>query len=173
MTPAGHLAVSYSLGKFSKRLVIPALLIGGLAPDIDFILLPFKFFNRYHRVITHNLLFILFVAFIILLFFKKQDKLRVFFSAFIGGLVHLSIDSVLDNNPANGIGIAWFWPFVKDIYAPFNLISPDKFVAEGWNNLHAMVKGYFRLLLIEIPFILLALFLFTKDKLKNVIKKGS
>lgn len=171
MTPAGHLAISYTLGKTSKKIVLPAIIIGGLSPDIDFILLPFKFFNHYHRVITHNILFILFFSFLLLLLFKKQPKLPVFLSAFIGGLIHLFIDSVLDNNPSNGIGIAWLWPFIRNIYAPFNLISPDKYVDNGWSNLNEMVRDSLKLIIIEIPFILLALFLFYKNKLNDAFKR--
>lgn len=54
-----------------------ALIIGGLLPDIDFLFLFFKWFNQAHRVVTHNIFFILLASLIAVLFANKGSKQSV------------------------------------------------------------------------------------------------
>ena len=64
MTPLGHAAVAYASSAVPlragpvSRLAVAALVIGGVLPDIDFLLFWAPNFNELHRVVTHNLLFV-------------------------------------------------------------------------------------------------------------------
>src|SRR5215471_10447848 len=102
MTPVGHAAVSFLAGKYF-RLSMTALIVGGIAPDLDFLLLPFAGFNMWHRVITHNVFFVLVVAGLLACAAGKE-RARVALAAVFGGGLHLLVDSMLDSNPSNGIG---------------------------------------------------------------------
>src|SRR5262245_41313183 len=81
MTPSVHAAVSF-LAARGLRLSLPALVIGGLAPDVDFVLLPFAGFNTWHRVLTHNIFFVLVLAAALALFSGK-NRGRYFAAALI------------------------------------------------------------------------------------------
>jgi membrane-bound metal-dependent hydrolase YbcI (DUF457 family) len=59
MTPVGHLSVSYISGKSWGKLSLPAIIIGGVLPDADFLLIFLEWFNQIHRVITHNLFLVM------------------------------------------------------------------------------------------------------------------
>ncbi len=168
MTPFGHIATSYLIGKSHKYFIISAIILGGLAPDLDLILIPFKIFNEYHRVLTHNILFVSIFSFMLILFDNKNRSWLVLLSALIGGLFHLFIDSILDNNPSNGIGVAWFWPFSDVVLSPFNLISEKHYQPEGWDNFWQMAKNSLHILYFEIPIILGGLFVFFKLKKKTI-----
>ena len=168
MTPLGHLATSYLIGKSNKKIVISSIILGGLAPDLDLILIPFKHYNDYHRILTHNLLFVLGFSFILVIINKKHNGWLVLLSSIIGGLLHLFIDSIIDNNPSNGIGIAWLWPFSDRVLSPFNLISEKYYKLEGWDNFWKMAKHSLRILYFEIPFILISIIIIVTN---NLIKK--
>ncbi|MCA9706889.1 MAG: metal-dependent hydrolase [Myxococcales bacterium] len=65
MTPLGHAAFSYGVGRGSRRwipLSLAGVIVGGVLPDVDFVLLWAPQFNAWHRVITHNLLVCLLAA---------------------------------------------------------------------------------------------------------------
>ena len=111
MTPIGHLAVSYISGKSIKNISLPAIIIGGVLPDIDFLFILFDWFNQYHRVITHNLFFIILAAFTGAVLVSGNQRKIVAVSILLGGISHLLIDSCMDANPTNGTGIALLWPF--------------------------------------------------------------
>jgi membrane-bound metal-dependent hydrolase YbcI (DUF457 family) len=136
---------------------LPHLVVGGLAPDIDFLLLPLAAFNTLHRSLTHNLFFVVVTA-LLLALFSKSGLSKVFMSALLGGLGHLLVDSVFDSNPGNGVGVAVFWPFSGVFFSPFNL-TPG--VCPGWSTPIAAVRCNASLLFWEAPFYLSAFLLWT------------
>ena len=165
MTPAGHLSISYISGRSIKSISISAVLIGAVLPDLDFIFIFFEWFNQVHRVITHNILFICLVSIAGLLLAPTGRKGAVGMGLFIGGIMHLFVDSVMDNNPSNGVGIALFWPFSNEFFSPFNVLEVQhKF---GWDEPFKMLRSLVPTMLYELPFYLAALFLFFREKMKR------
>jgi membrane-bound metal-dependent hydrolase YbcI (DUF457 family) len=162
MTPAGHLSVSYISGRLLNRAYLLPVIIGGLLPDIDFFFIFFKWFNQVHRIITHNLLFIIFVALIGSLFVRK-DRVTVALSLLLGGFLHLLIDSCMDNNPSNGIGIALLWPFYGELFSPFNVFH-DARINFGWDEPVRMFKAILPLMIYEAFLYIIAIALFLKRK---------
>ena len=154
MTPLGHLAVSYSAGQVQRR-ALPFVIVGGLAPDLDFLLLGAPGFNALHRTLTHNLFFVGVVAAACALFagLTKGSKRAAFFGALWGGLGHLLIDAVLDSNPSNGVGVAALWPLSERFFSPLNL-APQ--TCPGWETPVAAVFCNLPLILWELPCYLLA-----------------
>ena len=116
MSPPGHAAVSYLLGRGAPWLSLPAVMVGGLLPDIDFLLLPFPWFNQIHRVATHNLWFVLIGACVGAGISQGRRRGPVFGGMLLGGLLHLLVDATMDSNPTNGIGVALFWPLSDRCY---------------------------------------------------------
>ena len=164
MTPLGHISVSFLSGSCFirnsyKDTVLPALIIGGVLPDMDFLFILFDWFNKAHRVISHNMLFIVLVALIGSVIAGSEHKKIVAISLFAGGLLHLAIDSCLDNNPTNGIGIAFFWPFSDILFSPFNLLKENE-AGIGWDQPLKMVRFMIPLILYEVPLYFLAGLLF-------------
>jgi membrane-bound metal-dependent hydrolase YbcI (DUF457 family) len=163
MTPFGHASVSFIAGsclhrKSYRDTALAALVIGGIVPDMDFLLLMFDWFNRVHRVISHNLLFIVSSALIGAVLSGKGNKKIVAFSLLAGGLLHLAIDSCMDNNPTNGIGIALLWPFRDTLFSPFNLLKLNE-AGIGWDQPLRMGMLMMPLLLYEVPLYITAAFL--------------
>jgi len=161
MTPLGHISSSYIAGAYFRRnaagqAALPALIIGGVLPDMDFLFFLFDWFNRVHRVITHNLLFVVSAALIGMVFFGKESRKTAALCLAAGGLLHLAIDACMDNNPTNGIGIAFLWPFSDGFYSPFNLLTPNT-RGIGWDQPFRMVRLMMPLLLYEVPLYVLAL----------------
>lgn len=130
MTPVGHASVSYLLGHGIPWLPMGAVVIGGLAPDIDYILYLYPWFPSIHRVLTHNILFVLAISLPALFLAGPGTRLRIASGLFIGGMLHLLADACLDNNPSNGIGVAILWPFSNVFFSPFNLLDPT--VTSSW-----------------------------------------
>lgn len=159
MTPLGHLAVSYSVGKLPLsrplRVSLPYLVLGGVTPDIDFLLLPFSSFNTLHRSLTHNLFFVVATA-LLFAFFSRSASASVFFSVLLGGFGHLLIDSLFDSNPSNGVGVALFWPLSEGFFSPSNL-TPS--VCPSWSEFLAAARCNASLIFWEVPFYLSALLL--------------
>ena len=182
MTPLGHLAVSYSLAKGTvarstpHAAALPALIGGGLAPDVDFLLLGLPNFNALHRSLTHNLFFVLAVAGLcaLLVFLRRGVLLRqgtssgrkggsvttnqavslaVFLAAVTGGFAHLFLDAILDSNASNGVGVAALWPLSEAFFSPFNLAQQR---CSGWENPLDATLCNLPLILYEVPFYLLA-----------------
>ena len=170
MTPLGHLAVSYSLAKGvpAHASVLPyttSIVVGGLAPDIDFLLLGLPSFNTLHRSLTHNLFFVLAVAALCVLFVHLRrgrwgaDAVNAVFSGAIflsvvtGGLSHLFVDAILDSNASNGVGVAALWPLSGRFFSPFNLAQIG---CPGWQEPFAAVRCNAPLVLWEVPFYLFA-----------------
>lgn len=149
MTPAGHIAISYLTGRTFKQLHLPAIIIGGWLPDLDFLLLPFSGFNQWHRTLTHNLLF-LGLAACLSLVSRHTRYSRVFLSLLLGGVLHLFFDSCLDTNPSNGIGVALFWPFSAQYFSPFNLLSPAANHL-NWMTPLAFIRSSWPVIFVELP----------------------
>lgn len=166
MTPLGHLTVTYVTGKSVRNISLTALMIGGILPDIDFLFLFFEWFNQVHRVVTHNLFFILLASLIAALFADKDRKQVVGLSLFLGGVLHLTIDSFMDNNPTNGMGIALLWPLSDNFFSPFNLLHVSS-NTHGWNKPSTMIRTLIPGLLYEVPFYIVSVFLFLKKRSYN------
>ena len=166
MTPAGHLSVSYISGRLSKNIYLLPFIVGGLLPDIDFLFIFFKWFNQAHRVISHNLLFIFIVALSGSFLSSYKSRKIVALSLFLGGFLHLMIDSCMDNNSSNGIGIAIFWPFHDKFFSPFNIYHAAS-ADFGWNEPIRMFKALAPLMIYEIAFYILAIFILIKQKAKQ------
>lgn len=171
MTPIGHLSISYILGKSSRKICLTAFIIGGIVPDIEFFFVFFEFFNRIHRVVMHNLFFIVAVSIVLTPLAVKGRKRAVAVSLFLGGLLHLLVDSCMDNNPSNGIGIAVLWPLSRDFFSPFNLFGLVE-IESGWSNPAEMIKHGITMLLWEAPLYLLTAFIFLRQK-KVLFPRGS
>ena len=163
MTPIGHLSISYISGKSIRNISLPAMIIGGILPDIDFVFIFFDWFNQYHHMVTHNLLFISFAA--IFGFFAGDGtrKKVVASSLFLGVFLHVFVDSCMDNNPTNGIGVAWLWPFYDGFFSPFNILSPSGNKA-GWGEPVRMIKPMLLVVLYEVPFYIISIFLLLKSR---------
>lgn len=169
MTPVGHAAVSFLLARWRRWPVAPAL-VGGLAPDIDFVLLPFGGFNELHRVVTHNLLFVVLVAGACAAF-APQARLLSATAAGAAGLLHLAVDSLLDSNASNGIGVALFWPLSPASYALVNLATVD--CPSGWHDIGRMAACGLPLLLWELPLWALAGFVLWRSRRARPVKPGA
>lgn len=96
MTPAGHLSVSYISGKALRNASVPAVVLGGILPDLDFIFIFFDWFNQVHRVLTHNLLFVLLFSAAGFLAAPGDRRKAVSAGLFTGGILHLLIDSCIN-----------------------------------------------------------------------------
>jgi membrane-bound metal-dependent hydrolase YbcI (DUF457 family) len=161
MSPICHISISYLAGNINRSICIWAVLLGGILPDCDFLLLPFPFFNQVHRVITHNILFLVLSA-VFIAFWVKERKISAATGLIFGGLLHLLADACMDSNPSNGIGVAVLWPFYNGYFSPFNLMNPSE-NPEGWDNPLKMMKGLWRTLRWEMPFFGAAIILFIKN----------
>ena len=160
MTPVGHASISVIAGIKLNQKHFYALFFGSLIPDIDFLLLPLEAFNNLHRAVTHNIFFLLIISLFILPFFRVKDIwVPVLFLT--GGISHLLIDSILDANPSNGVGIALFWPLSENYFSPFNLLSSYE-SSYNWDQPVKFLFSLGRSFIIEIPFFTIALFLLPK-----------
>lgn len=173
MTPAAHISISYLSGRILKKLPAATIIIGGVMPDIDYIFFHARFFNEIHRVVTHNLLFIIIISLIGFLFCREKRKPAVFAGLFLGGLLHLFFDACLDSNPSNGTGVAILWPFYSGFFSPVNIC--DFFDIEtriiGWEDPLARIRAGFKMMIWEAPLYLLSIIIYFKSD-KNKIKSG-
>ncbi len=163
MTPIGHLSVSYISARSISRLSIPAVIIGGFVPDLDFLFIFFDWFNAYHHVTTHNIFYISLAALIGYLITEKQNKTVIALSLLMGGFLHLLVDSCMDNNPTNGVGVTLFWPLYEGHISPFNILT-DSGVKAGWGEPLKMVKPMMIVVLYELPLYIISMILFMKRK---------
>ena len=163
MTPIGHISVSYIAGRSLRNLSVPVVILGGLLPDFDFIFIFFDWFNGIHRIVSHNFLFVIVLSLFASALAPSGKKLTTGLSLCAGGIIHLLIDSCMDTNPTNGIGVALLWPFSNVMYSPFNLVHAS-LNTPGWGTPLKMVKTLVPGLLYEVPWYILALFLLTKKK---------
>jgi membrane-bound metal-dependent hydrolase YbcI (DUF457 family) len=163
MTPFGHASVSYLAGMSSNQIWLPAIILGGILPDIDFLFIFHPAFNHIHRMFTHNLLFVVFTSVLIGVWAKKRPKKWIILSLLMGGILHLLIDACLDSNPSNGIGIPFFWPFVDTYFSPINLARPME-NSTGWREPVKMLRSSFYGLIWELPLYFFSILLFRKSK---------
>ena len=87
-----------------------------------------------------------------------SSKKRVGFSLLLGSLLHLAVDSCMDNNPSNGIGVALLWPFYGELFSPFNLLSPSG-IETGWKEPIKMIRPMLTVMLFELPVYAISFFL--------------
>lgn len=152
MTPVGHAAFSLCMQRVVRRSSTAGWVFGGVFVDVDFLLFFSPAFNAMHRVVTHNLLFITTTAVAAFLLRRRApDRAALASSVFAGGLGHLLVDSVLDGNPSNGIGVALFWPWSDQCWSPFNLV-PSSPNPPTWDEPLAMARAIFQSLWVELPF---------------------
>ena len=163
MSPAGHLSLSYLAGNLSRRISLPAAVLGGILPDLDFVFIAFSWFNQIHRLVTHTLLFVGLVALVGTLLRLGGRRQAVFAGLLLGGLLHLLVDACMDNNPTNGIGIALLWPFHHGFFSPFNLFPADQNTV-GWTDPLRQIKSSLFFILWEIPLYLAAVLLLLRRK---------
>ena len=163
MTPFGHLSVSYIPHKTFRNISLPALLIGGVLPDFDFLFIFFDWFNQAHRVVTHNIFFVALISLSGMFFAAKGRRKAVVSSLFMGMILHLLVDSCMDNNPTNGIGLALFWPLSGEYYSPFNLLHASE-RSVGWRDPVRMLRSLVPVMVYELPLYLLAGFLFFRER---------
>lgn len=154
MTPIGHAAVSVLAGQADRRLPLWALALGGVLPDADYVFMRFDFFVGIHRVVTHNLAFA-FAAGLLAAGIAREEKGWAALAAFAGVVLHCLVDSVMDTNTANGIGVALFWPFSGWMFSPFNL-APGMAHEERLPDLWTMLRHSAWALKWEVPVWLLA-----------------
>jgi len=81
-------------------------------------------------------------------------------------MLHLMIDSFMDNNPTNGIGIALMWPLSDNFVSPFNLFHAS-LNTPGWNKPLAMIRTLIPSMLYEVAFYIMSIFLLLKQKRNN------
>ncbi len=167
MTPFGHVAVAYLAGKSSRKIVMPAILIGGILPDIDFLFSPFPWFNQIHRGFSHSILFIGICALLARLVSSPGHKRQIALSLFCGGLLHLLVDACLDTNPSNGIGVAFFWPFSEERFSPFNLLQAVETQQLNWEQPVLFLRSSLWIILLEIPLYLTAAGIYLQKKYRN------
>ena len=79
--------MSYLAGMSSTQIWLPAIILGGILPDIDFLFLFHPAFNQIHRMFTHNLLFVIFMSVMIGVWAKKRPKKWIIFSLLMGGIL--------------------------------------------------------------------------------------
>ncbi len=170
MTPVGHVSLAYLGGAFFKKLPVPALIIGALLPDIDFMFVFFPWFDSIHRSVTHSLLFILTGSGVITLLPRVKNKKYFFWGLFLGSALHLLADSMMDGNPGNGMGIQLFWPFFDYYFMPFNLIGGFGH-GPGWKQPLEQLKYSLPALLIETPLAIAALVVFWKRRKGKMIEE--
>ncbi len=169
MTPAGHASVAYLAGFGIPWLSMSALVTGALLPDIDYVFYSFPWFSGIHRVLTHNLFFILAVSLPALLFASPGKRIRVFSSLLLGGMLHLLTDACFDSNPQNGIGVAILWPLSDAFFSPFNLLGP-RITAAWWPDGLPRRMKVFLLLAWDLPFIAAAGAIFIKRHKETVTR---
>jgi membrane-bound metal-dependent hydrolase YbcI (DUF457 family) len=173
VTPLGHAAVAYASSALQwrpaialrSRTVVAALVVGGVVPDIDFALFWHPGFNEFHRIVTHNLAFVAVAAAVgwALAKWRGWDAASVAAGLVVGGLLHLLVDSVMDGNPSNGVGVALLWPFSDRTFSPFNII-PISSDPPSWRELHRMIPAVLYGVMFELPFYVAALALYFRRR---------
>lgn len=161
MTPVGHAAFSYVVAVGLRRVLaisVAGLVVGGLLPDVDFVMIASPEFNAWHRVVTHNLLFCAGAAAVAAVIgswrFGGAGALALGGGVGLGALGHLVVDGMMDTNPSNGIGVAWLWPWRDRAWSPYNLMEllPVTPNPAGWGDLRRMAVNVLAGVAWELPF---------------------
>ncbi|NEQ53917.1 MAG: metal-dependent hydrolase, partial [Leptolyngbya sp. SIO3F4] len=155
---------AYIAGRLIPKVSLKATLVGGLLPDIDICLVLWAQFNQIHRVVTHNLLFIILAAVLASLIAVHRRR-SVFLGILLGGLLHLLLDACFDTNPSNGIGVALLWPLSSQYFSPINLLTPAE-TSVTWHQPLAMVQQALKTIWWEIPPCVVALILRQKSNVR-------
>ncbi len=163
MTPVGHACVGYLLATRSARICVAAMVAGAVAPDVDFLLLWSPAFNELHRTVTHSLLFVALAGAAASVAAPAGRRGAIGLGFFLGALTHLLVDSCLDGNPSNGVGVAVLWPLVPEPISPVNFLDPGP-SPEGWAEPARMLPGALRMLVLEVPLAVAALAVFRRRR---------
>ena len=173
VTPLGHAAVAYASSAVQwrpavalrSRTVVAALVVGGVIPDIDFALLWHPAFNEFHRIVTHNLAFVAVVATVgwRLAKWRGWNGAAVGVGLVVGGLLHFFVDSCMDGNPSNGVGVALLWPLSDRTFSPFNVI-PISSDPPSWRQLDRMIPAVAYGVMFELPFYVAAVALYFRRR---------
>lgn len=161
MSPLGHVAVGYLVGRTARTAAPAYAWVAAAAAafvDIDFVMLWSPHFNAWHRVVTHNLVFVVAVALVATWPVARRWSLStagVFIALVVGGLSHVLVDACLDTNASNGIGVALWWPISSTMVSPINLVSPDA-SATGWGDPGRAIAASAIELAFELPVVLVA-----------------
>jgi hypothetical protein len=152
MKPLGHLSISYMLAKGLPDLSAPALLAGGVAPDLDFVLIFFPWFGKIHRVITHNLFFVLGAGLAGAALAPRGRRSAVGLGLGLGALVHLLVDGDMFPNAEPGDGVALFYPLDERMVSRFRFTGP-RGDPQGWKEPGKALLQQARELDRELPFL--------------------
>lgn len=128
MTPIGHIAVVGLVAAVRPDYPLVALAIGSVLPDIDFLASPFGGADHWHRAGTHSFFFAAACGVVARFAFRLPVSWAAALT--LGVVLHVAFDSILDTNPANGIGVPFLWPFLAEPWAPFSLLDAS---CGGWN----------------------------------------
>jgi membrane-bound metal-dependent hydrolase YbcI (DUF457 family) len=156
MQPLGHLSISYILAKSAPCLSTPAIMAGGVLPDADFALLPFPWFGKIHRVVTHNFAFIALASLAGAAVAPRGRKHAVGWGLLLGSLVHLLIDADMFIGSQRGEGCALLYPFDSRQISHFRF-RPPREEKPSWQDPVKDLKKSFRGMDREIPYLLAAL----------------
>lgn len=160
MTPLGHAAIGYIAGRGLPRWPMAPLLVGSILPDVDFAAGLFGQANDFHRGATHSIAFAV-LAGVVAAIWGWRDRAGWAIAAFTGVLAHAVIDSMLDTNPSNGIGVALFWPIDREPVSLFNLAP---MTCDGWQNPLAALSCSWSMVAFELPFLLWAGIMFVRSR---------
>ncbi len=169
MTPVGHVAIGFVLGhpqRSWRRWAPWVCAIGAAFPDVDFVLVWSPHFNAWHRVVTHNLVFVIASALVLtwpLAHRFAAPRIGVAAMLVLGGLSHLLVDACLDANASNGIGVALWWPFDATMVSPVNLVEPGG-DPRGWGDPRSALRAAAGGLAWELPWIAVALLLLLRRR---------
>lgn len=161
VTPVGHAAFSYMVAAGLRRVLaisVVGVVVGGVLPDIDFAVVWAPGFNAWHRVVTHNLLVCAVAAVVAAGLggwrWGRAGALALGAGVGLGALGHLVVDSMMDTNPSNGIGVAWLWPWSERASSPYNLMEllPVQPNPAGWGDLQRMATNVLAGVVWELPF---------------------
>jgi membrane-bound metal-dependent hydrolase YbcI (DUF457 family) len=177
MTPIGHAAVGYVVarahGRLDPRRDLSSwhVVLGSMLPDVDFALVWAPRFNVWHRVVTHNLLFVAVASLLlgaVLARWRGHAMPRTVAAFVLGGMLHLFVDACMDGNASNGIGVALLWPFDDRMWSPFNLVAAAD-SGPGWRDPWRALAGSAKGLVWELPWIAAAVALLLRRKRHEVV----
>ena len=157
VTPIGHAAVSLVAGR-PGRLDPRALVLGGILPDLDWLLFWAPGFNAWHRVATHNVAFVIVGSLLAVALARRWlhgPSVASIGAVMLGAALHVLVDACMDTNPSNGIGVALLWPLSEWMWSPFNVMAFEDNPA-GWSDPLRAAPGVLRGVPWELPFVLLA-----------------
>ncbi len=164
----GHLTGVWLFGKiteFLSRKKIPSvawlfLLLGGIIPDIDF-LLDWTFTTEAHRTMTHSLIFLMISCFVVcvVLFLLNKPKEAKLFSLMLGSgiIIHIMLDMLFSQ------GVPLFWPNL--LHFSFQGLSYfDPATPSCLNGSYATVRNSLRLAVVDMALGTAWVFYFTLRK---------